>query len=277
NGAGKTTTMRILAGVETPDAGEALLEGVSIIDNPGACRRRIGFMPDYLDSYPRLLVSEYLDFYSRIYGQRPPVRRRRLEDVVGFTGLADMLDRPVEGLSRGWKQRLSLARVMVNDPAALILDEPAAGLDPRARVELRDLVLQLADRGKAVFISSHIIGDLSEMCTSVTIIENGRVRATGDLDEVRRRADRGRRVAVKLLGTDFGNVPRLARRLAEAPGVFDIREQRDGAVFTHDGDDAFRADILAGLVADGFRVTDFCGAAASLEDAFIVMTGDGKE
>jgi ABC-2 type transport system ATP-binding protein len=273
NGAGKTTTMRIMAGVEVPDAGDVLLGGVSVIDRPDECRRHIGFMPDYLDSYPKIQVSEYLDFYSRLYGQRPKVRRRRMADVIEFTGLSGSVDKPVEGLSKGWKQRLSLARVLLNDPRVLILDEPAAGLDPRARVELRDLVLLLARHGKAVFISSHILSELSEMCRSVTIIENGRIRATGDMADLQRQVDQGRRMAVALVDPDAGERERLVRFLAQTPGVAEAREQPGGAVFTHEGDPVFKADLLARLVTDGFRVTDFHSATSSLEEAFIVMTG----
>jgi ABC-2 type transport system ATP-binding protein len=277
NGAGKTTTMRIMAGVERPDRGDVSLEGRSLIDHPGETLRQIGFMPDYLDSYPLILAWEYLDFYARIHGQRPSLRRGRLADVVEFTGLDGMLDRPVEALSKGWKQRLSLARVLLNDPRILILDEPAAGLDPRARLELRDLVVRLAANGKCVFISSHILSELSEICRSVTIIENGRVMASSDMDSLRRRIDRGRRMAVSLLNPEPESRRRLARLLAETPGVTGAAEREDGAFFTHDGDDSLKAGILARLVAEGFRVTDFHSATSSLEDAFLVMTaGEGR-
>ncbi len=219
NGAGKTTTMRIMAGVEPPDSGDVLFEGVSVIDHPERCRHRIGFMPDYLDSYPRILVWEYLDFYARIYGQPPSRRRRRLADVVEFVKLGEVAGRPVEGLSKGWKQRLSLARVLLNDPGVLILDEPAAGLDPRARLELRDLVTLLAERGKAVFISSHILTELSEMCQSVTIIENGRLHVSSAIDELQAVVDKGQRVRVELADPDPAALDKLMRILLETPGI----------------------------------------------------------
>ena len=277
NGAGKTTTMRIMAGVEFPDSGDVLLDGVSIIDNPDLCRRHIGFMPDYLDSYPHLRVWEYLDFYSRIYGDKPARRKSRLDDVIEFTGMRTVLEQPVDGLSKGWKQRLSLARVLLNDPKVLVLDEPAAGLDPRARVELRDLVTLLAANGKAVLISSHILTELSEMCRSVTIIEHGRLRASGGVDNLQQEVDQGRRMAVALLNPELVEKERLARWLAETPGVTGAGVQSNGAFFTYGGDDSFRADLLVRLLADGFRVTDFHSATSSLEDAFIVMTGGQKK
>ncbi len=273
NGAGKTTTMRIMAGVEIPDAGDVLLDGASVVDRPEEVRRAIGFMPDYLESYPGMPVGEYLDFYARLYGAKPAARRRRLADVVEFVGLREWIDRPAESLSKGWKQRLGVARVLLNDPRVLILDEPAAGLDPRARVELRDLLNLLAANGKAVFVSSHILSELAEMCRSVTIIEGGRLRASGGTADLRRAVDQGQRMAVVLFEPTPEECLRLARRLSETPGVSESRERENGASFIHNGDGAFKAALLAALLADGFRVTDFHSATSSLEDAFIVMTG----
>lgn len=278
NGAGKTTAMRIMAGVEQPDSGDVLLRGTSIITHPEAGRRAIGFMPDYLDSYPGILVWEYLDFYARIYGAKPEDRKRRLADVTEFTGLGDSLDRPADGLSKGWKQRLSLARILLNDPQVLILDEPAAGLDPRARIELRDMVTLLAGHGKAVFVSSHILGELAEMCTSVTIIENGRLRSSGGVDSLRQVVDKGSRVAVRLLDSDADVRRRLALFLAQMSGVSEARETGDGALFSYDGDASFKADLLRRLLDDGFRITDFHSATSSLEEAFMAVTdGSGRE
>ena len=230
NGAGKTTAMRIMAGVEHPDSGDVLLRGRSVVLHPEECRRGVGFMPDYLDSYPGIHVWEYLDFYARIYGARPAARRGRLADVVEFTGLSSAADRPVDGLSKGWKQRLSLARVLLNDPGVLILDEPAAGLDPRARIELRDMVTLLAGHGKAVFISSHILGELAEMCTSVTIIENGRLRTSGHMDSLRLTVDRGNRMAVRIVAPTADETRRLALFLAQIAGVTEARESPEGAL-----------------------------------------------
>ncbi|MCD8141630.1 MAG: ABC transporter ATP-binding protein [Planctomycetaceae bacterium] len=277
NGAGKTTAMRIMAGVESPDAGDVLLDGTSVMQHPEAGRQRIGFMPDYLDSYPGVLVWEYLDFYSRIAGFPPERRMERGRDVVDFTGLNGHLAMPVEGLSKGWKQRLSLARVLLNDPDVLILDEPAAGLDPRARIELREMVTELARHGKAIFISSHILGELAEMCTAVSIIEEGRLVTSGSMDGLQTRVDNGRRVAVRLVGGDDGERRRLALLLAGLPGVTGAAEEADGATFTYDGDDGFRADVLARLVNEGFRVGDFHKSSSSLEDAFMAVTGQSEK
>ena len=277
NGAGKTTAMRIMAGVECADSGDVFLDGVSLSGHPESARRLVGFMPDYLDSYPQILVWEYLDFYARIFGRPPRERRARLRDVVEFTGLGEMINRPVEALSKGWKQRLSLARVLLNDPSVLILDEPAAGLDPRSRIELRDMVTELANHGKAVFLSSHILGELGEMCTSVTIIERGRLRSSGGVDSLRETVDGGARTSVSILNPEPDEKRRLAVYLAQVAGVSGARESEGGAVFNYDGDASFRADLLARLVADGFRVTDFHRTTSSLEDAFMAVTGDAEK
>ena len=275
NGAGKTTTMRIMAGVEIPDGGDVLLEGESVVVEQAASRRHIGFMPDYLDSYKHLYVDEYLDFYSRIYGARPDKRRERLADVIEFTGLRDSLKKPVDGLSKGWKQRLSLARVLLNDPKVLILDEPAAGLDPRARVDLRELVTLLAKNGKAVFISSHILTELAEMCHSITIIDGGTIRSSSGIGHLQEKVDQGRRMAVMLLNPQSEDIERLRLTLAETAGVVEAVGTPGGAIFSHNGDAEFKAALLAKLMAEGFRITDFHSATSSLEEAFIRMTGDG--
>ncbi|MFW5856342.1 MAG: ABC transporter ATP-binding protein [Planctomycetota bacterium] len=272
NGAGKTTTMRIIATLEHPDEGDVLFNGVSAINYPDRIRPRVGFMPDYLDSYQDMMVEEYLDFYARAYGLKPARRRKRLGDVVDFTGLGELLDRPVNGLSKGMKQRLSLARVLVNDPDVLILDEPAAGLDPRARVELRSLVRLLADRGKAVFISSHILTELSAICDSVTIIEKGRVEVSDSVHDIQQRVDAGVRAEVRLVEAGEAERERLLRFLAETPGVTRSEPSQHGAYFSYEGDANYRAELLRRLVLAEFRVTDFLAATSDLEGAFLALT-----
>jgi ABC-2 type transport system ATP-binding protein len=272
NGAGKTTTMRVIATLDHPDEGDVFFNGVSATNYPDRVRPLVGFMPDYLDSYQDMMVEEYLDFYARAYRLSPPARRRRLGDVVDFTGLGELLDRPVAGLSKGMKQRLSLARVLVNDPQVLILDEPAAGLDPRARVEVRALVRLLADQGKAVFISSHILTELSAICDSVTIIEKGTVHASDSVREIQHRVDAGVRAEVRLVDPDEAERERLLRFLAETPGVARSEPSRHGAYFSYEGDAEYRAELLRRLVEARFRVTDFHAATSDLEGAFLALT-----
>jgi len=174
NGAGKTTTMRIMATLDTPDAGDITLDGVSVLDKPEHAHRLIGFMPDDLPSRADTTVDEYLDFFARAYGVKGAAIRKSVESVEEFTGLFEFRDRTLNALSKGMKQRVSLARALVHDPAVLIMDEPANGLDPRARIELRELVKALGENGKAILISSHILSELEEMCTASVIIERGR-------------------------------------------------------------------------------------------------------
>ena len=185
NGAGKTTSMRILATLDEPTAGDALVDGFSVVDDPDRVRRRLGFMPDYFGTYPnveRPRVSRFL---------RPGVRPARHASgsgrsryVMDFTQLDALADKPIDGLSKGMKQRLCLGRTMIHDPSVLVLDEPAAGLDPRARIELREMIGQLAADGKAILISSHILTELAEMCDRVGIIEQGRLLAVGTVEEI---------------------------------------------------------------------------------------------
>ncbi len=188
NGAGKTTTMRILATLDCPQTGDAFVDGFSVLDDPDRVRRRLGFMPDYYGTYPNVNVTEYLDFFARAYQLRGSERRRAISRVMDFTGLEDLAEKAVSGLSKGMKQRLCLGRAMIHDPAVLVLDEPAAGLDPRARIELREMFRRLAAEGKTILVSSHILTELAEMCDEVGIIEQGRMVAVGTVAEIQRKA-----------------------------------------------------------------------------------------
>lgn len=272
NGAGKTTSMRIMATLDMPDDGDVLLDGRSVLNYPDEARPRIGFMPDYLDSYRDMFVDEYLDFYARAYRLPPGRRRARLADVIEFTGLNGLLDRPVAGMSKGQKQRLSLARVLINDPDILILDEPSAGLDPRARIELRRLIQALADKGKAVLVSSHILTELSEVCDAVTIIEHGRICASDRIQNLQRKVDAGIRVAARLHEPTAEECLRLQRLLLEIPGVLRCEPDPAGAVFTYEGEHHHRAEILRKLIAAEFSVIDFHSMSSDLEEAFMSLT-----
>jgi ABC-2 type transport system ATP-binding protein len=272
NGAGKTTTMRVLATLDAPDGGDVMFEGRSLIDYPDEFRHRIGFMPDFLEAYADVTVEEYLDFYARAYRLPPASKRRRLADVVEFTRLGPLLDRPAHRLSKGQKQRLGLGRVLVNDPSLLILDEPAAGLDPRARIELRTLIRQLADEGKAVLFSSHILAELSEICDAVTIIDGGRIAASDRVSGLQQRIDLGQKVNVALESSTEEERERLVRVLAEIPGVIRADATLRGAWFSYEGEPCVRSGILSKLIADGFSVTDFHTASSDLEDAFMQLT-----
>ena len=195
NGAGKTTAMRILATLDVPTAGEAFINGYSVVDDPDKVRRIVGFMPDSFGKYANMDVVEYVDFFARAYGLSGDIRRDAVERVLVFTELRKLANKPIKTLSKGMSQRLALGRTLVHDPSVLVLDEPAAGLDPRARIELRGLIHVLAtDLHKTVLISSHILTELGEICDSAAIIEAGRLLASGTMTEINQaqRASEGR-------------------------------------------------------------------------------------
>src|SRR5881398_2526461 len=184
NGAGKSTTMRIHATLEEPTDGTATVDGVSLIEEPEVGHRLIGYVPDSLPSHRDITVHEYLDFFARAYGIRGEKRIKTVEGVEEFTNLVGIRDKTLHALSKGMKNRVSIGRALVHDPPVLLMDEPAAGLDPRARIELRELLKVLAGQGKAVLISSHILSELAEICTGAVIIERGRILRAGTLEQL---------------------------------------------------------------------------------------------
>jgi ABC-2 type transport system ATP-binding protein len=271
NGAGKTTTMRICATLDLPDSGDVLVDGTSVIEEPRIARTKIGFMPDSYGAYPHTTVREYLDFYARAYGLRGRRRTRTLAEVMDFTSLADLDQKLIHTLSKGMKQRLCLAKTLLPDPHVLILDEPAAGLDPRARVELRELVKALGGMGKALLISSHILTELAEMCDGIAVIESGRLLANGSVEDIHR----GLQPHLSIYLRTLGSLDEAHKALLEEPQVSNVRPLRDGLAFDFVGDDAGTADLLARLVARGVRPVEFAGEQLRLEDLFMSLT-EGK-
>jgi len=180
NGAGKTTCLRILATLLVPQQGQVLVFDKDVARDAQAVRRTIGFMPDHLTMYRQMTVGEYLDFFAAAYGLPPVKRRQVVHDVLALTDMGGRIDHPVKGLSRGMSQRVTLARVLVHDPQLLLLDEPASGLDPRARIELMEILKELQRLGKTVFISSHILSELADLCDEVTILDRGAVKYRRD-------------------------------------------------------------------------------------------------
>jgi ABC-2 type transport system ATP-binding protein len=269
NGAGKTTSMRILATLDLPTYGDAVVDGFSVINDPDRVRRRLGFMPDYFGTYANVNCREYLDFYARAYGLVGRERHRALNHVMGFTNLDKLAEKPISGLSKGMKQRLCLGRAMIHNPAVLILDEPAAGLDPRARIELREMIGQLAaGEGKTVLISSHILTELAEMSDRIGIIEKGELLATGTVEEIRLRLGAHREVRVRLLGRglDAGDW------LKQQPGVTEVVCQAGEVRFSHGGEPVDEARMLRQLIEAGFDVTEFRSEEKSLEEVFMHVT-----
>jgi ABC-2 type transport system ATP-binding protein len=268
NGAGKTTSMRIISTLDEPTYGDALVDGFSVVDDPDRVRRRLGFMPDYFGTYQNMNVVEYLDFFARAYGLRSYERKRAIEYAMEFTLLNQLADKPINGLSKGMKQRLALGRTMIHDPAVLILDEPAAGLDPRARIELREMIGRLAADGKTVLISSHILTELAEMCHRVGIIEQGQLLAVGTVDEISNQTETRSEVRLRVLGEPDG----VSNYLRARDDVSDIAFRNGQVILTHSGGPAEQAALLRQIVDAGFQVVEFASKTKSLEDVFMHVT-----
>ena len=270
NGAGKTTTLRILAALLEPTAGRAFVDGADVMRQPDLVHERLGYMPDFFGVYDQLTATEYLDFYAACY-RIPRARRTKIAaDLLELVGLADRRDQSVDTLSRGLKQRLCLARALVHDPAVLLLDEPASGLDPRARVEMREILKELQRMGKTIVISSHILPELTELCTMIGIIDQGRMRATGRVQDVIRELTSGRRLRIMVMG-------RRDEALAILKALPSIRtvDMINGAIEAqYEGDDAMAASILQALTAAGISVSGFSQLEGGLEDAFLKATSE---
>jgi ABC-2 type transport system ATP-binding protein len=275
NGAGKTTTLRILATLLRPTSGEAEVAGISVTKNPDDARRVLGFMPDVFGVYDDMKVWEYLDFFARCYGIPAARRRRMIGDLLDLVDLGDRRNAYVQGLSRGMQQRLCLAHTLVHDPQVLLLDEPASGLDPRARVELRELLRELRSLGKSIVISSHILPELEELCTSVAIVDHGRVLAQGRVSDIERRLRAGAVLRVKLLADDAGY--ETARTwFAEQPFVASAALNPDGTIeIGFRGDDQATSRLLVAAVTAGLPVMTFARAASDLEELFLQVTAQG--
>jgi ABC-2 type transport system ATP-binding protein len=268
NGAGKTTTMRILATLDEPTSGDALVEGVSLVERPEQARRFIGYVPDTLPTHRDINVHEYIDFFARAYGVKGERRRQVVTSIEEFTNLTGIREKMLSALSKGMKQRVSLARALVHDPPVLLMDEPAAGLDPRARIELRELVKILSTQGKAILISSHILTELSEICTGAVIIEQGRLLKAGNLDDVIREDVPKRTVLIRHLGEPAD----LCKHLLEMPGVENASlVDHHVSVEVHGADEAC-SQLLTSLIQGGFRIVEFRQKRVDLEQVFMNVT-----
>ena len=276
NGAGKTTTLRMLATLLLPSAGQAEIAGWSVTRNPDEVRRVLGFMPDAFGVYDDMKVWEYLDFFARCYGLQPAARRRMIGDLLELVDLADKRDAYVQTLSRGMQQRLCLAHALVHDPQVLLLDEPASGLDPRARVELRELLRELRSLGKTIVISSHILPELEELCTSVAIVDHGQVLAQGRVADIERRLRFGavlrvrvlarRRGAWRLRGTGSRPIPTSPRRRS-----WPTARSSSGSAATTPRPPGSSPRPSRG----GLPIVSFARAASDLEELFLQVTAGG--
>ena len=270
NGAGKTTTMLAIVTLLEPDAGTIRVYGNDPRTDQRAVRRAVGYMPDFFGLYEGLTCVEYLDFFAAAYGLPADERRRQVRDLLELVELDHKADTDVSGLSRGMQQRLSLARALVHDPQLLVLDEPASGLDPRARVELREILLELSRQGHTILISSHILAELEEMCDRVGIIEAGKVLAQGTPHEIRSTLAGALTVTVRVLG----GAPALdeTTTVMAAHGATGIHQVGGALRAELAGGPEAGADLLADLVGAGIRVTDFREESGGLERLFLSVT-----
>lgn len=285
NGAGKSTTMRIIATLDTPTAGEVLLDGQSLVDAPDKARPLIGYMPDRYGTYDDVTVWEFLDFFARAYGLKGEARKKRVASVMEFTGLNPLQEKLTSALSKGMKQRVALGRTLLHDPKLLILDEPADGLDPRARIELRELLRALADQGKAILISSHILTELAEICDTCAIIEQGRLLATGKVADLLAQSQAGSTggelmIRLAVAAEDQAAYERAEKLLLEQPrvgqvvvepGTLRVRLELEPGATRAQMDEA-AARLLAALVGAGVPVCAFSHRELNLEDAFMTVT-----
>lgn len=277
NGAGKTTTMRMLVTLLKPDKGQILVDGHSVDREPEAVRDLIGFMPDNFGVYGEMTVHEYLDFFGACYYIPAAERVKLISDLLELVDISHRRDDPVDTLSRGLKQRLGIARVLIHDPKLLILDEPASGLDPRARVEIRELLLEIARLGKTILFSSHILADVAELCSRVGIMESGKLAAVGTIDELHQRTMPHRIVYIAMLTTISMDEAQAA--LATLPNISNVRP-KEGFVrvdwhalqgeFT--GDDAALQQLLAQMLQKNLPVVHFSEEMQDLEEVFMRAT-----
>ena len=273
NGAGKTTTMRIMATLDSPSSGSVTIGGEDVVQRPDRVRRLLGWMPDSYGTYASMTVFEYLDFFARAYGFKSTARRDRVQEVMDFADLTPLADRPMNKLSKGMGQRLCFGRMLLPDPEFMILDEPAAGLDPKARLEFKNLVRILAQRGKTIFISSHILSELGEMCDTLLFIDGGKIVYHGAAEALKRGHSAGAaasRIVVDVVVAE--NVEALVLWATMNPGWQMLEQRRDGArLALEPGDLNTLAAGLRKMVLDGVPVVEFRREERRLEDAFVDM------
>jgi ABC-2 type transport system ATP-binding protein len=268
NGAGKTTLMRCLAGLEPPEAGSITVAGIDVVAAPREARMRMGFLQDFFGLYDRLSVRRSLEHAARARLVPAADRDRRVSAVADALGLAPLLDRGTTELSRGQRQRVAIGTAIVHQPEVLILDEPAAGLDPEARAELAALIRNLAAGGTTLIVSSHILAELEDYSTDVLMLEQGRVIGAGPVRPC------GRAITLTLAG---GDCAALAARLAREEAVSDIAEAEGGLGFSFAGDDAAQAALLAALVREGVPILSFAARHASMQELYLSRLRQARE
>ena len=275
-GAGKTTTIKILVGLARPTSGSATVAGIDCAAQPRKIKRLLGYMPDTFGAYDNMRVGEYLDFFGAAFGIRRRDRVKRIDEVLEMAGAGTFKDLFVESLSHGMKQRVALARTLLHDPVALILDEPANGLDPQARIEMRGLLLGLAERGKTLIVTSHILPELARICDRVAIITRGKLRAYGTLDQIARQLSQLRTMEVLVTQADAVTpAARVVARHLEPDSEVTLSPTELAVRFRTAKDEAALSQMLAELVSSGVAVTQFREVQTDLEEAFMTAARAG--
>lgn len=274
NGAGKTTTMKIVCGLLTANSGQVFMDGIDVSNNITMLKSRIGYMPDFFGVYDDLKVIEYLEFYASIYNIKGKESVKICNDLLELVDLADKKNVYVDSLSRGMKQRLCLARSLVHNPDLLVLDEPASGMDPRARVEMKEILRTLRGMGKTILVSSHILPELAELCTVIGIIDKGKVLMSGTVDEIVQKVYHSQRIRVKVID----NVEDALRILKEFPDIVEVNTVGNNIIEADfKGDDAFMSAILIRLVQGNIKVVSFNALDGNLENIFMKVTASMEE
>lgn len=273
NGAGKTTTLKIVSGLLAPDEGEVWIDGIDALRDNRALKQRIGYVPDFFGVYDNLKVSEYMEFFASCYGMEGLQARRRCETLLEQVKLEGKLDFFVDGLSRGMKQRLCLARALIHDPALLILDEPSSGLDPRTRMEFAATLRELRDQGKTLIISSHILSELSELCTDIGIIEQGHMVLHGTMEQIKKRVNSSNPLLISV----YREKEKALAILKSHPRVQTIAVKGDEIKVGFSGEKQDEAELLRQLIAAEVPVNGFMREKGSLETIFMELTEHREE
>ena len=276
NGAGKTTTIKILVGLSKPTSGKALIAGHDCTNDTRRIKRLVGYMPDRFGSYENMRVHEYLDFFGAAFGVGLKRRRVRIDEVLEITDATYMRDRYVESLSHGMQQRVGIARTLLHDPDVLIFDEPANGLDPKARVEMRELLLKVADMGKTLIVTSHILPELARICNRVAILSGGRLQAAGTMSEIMKTVSSARILEIQLVAAEqLSEAVQLATEFGGANASVEKSEAERLIRFRTTRAEEEWSELTTRLVAAGIRFSQFREIPTDLEDAYLSVTETG--
>jgi ABC-2 type transport system ATP-binding protein len=268
NGAGKSTTMKIVSGLLSPDSGEVYVDGIDAIKNNKKLKEKIGYMPDFFGVYDNLKAHEYLEFYGSIYGITGKEIKDLSMDLLELVNLESKYDAYVDGLSRGMKQRLCLARCLIHNPQLLILDEPASGMDPRARFEMKNILKNLKDMGKTILVSSHILSELGEICTNIGIVESGQMMCQGTVEDIMNTATGNENIIITVIKEE----EKAIKLLREMPKVGKVKFENKTITITFNGNEAECVSLLKTMILNDIPIISFNKEVSSLEDLFIKIT-----